>query len=109
MPGGVTSNGLFDSGQRCDDTHTGFLVSLGLYCARVAHAVQRREKVMSNRLCSEIGHSWQPTTADTFRRCNRQECKAVQRFYNGAWVDVARIMKRKEPTQAETPHDVSVA
>ncbi len=54
-----------------------------------------------NRLCRDVGHSWQNTTSDTFRKCNRQDCKAAQRFHNGQWVDIARSVKREqvEPIQ----------
>ncbi len=51
---------------------------------------------MSNRLCRDVGHSWQNTTSDTFRKCNREECKAAQRFVNGQWADVARIVRKQK-------------
>ena len=52
-----------------------------------------------NRLCRDVGHSWQSTTSDTFRRCNRENCKATERLYKGQWVPVAKIVKREnEPT-----------
>ncbi len=51
-----------------------------------------------NSTCRDVGHDWQNTTSDTFRKCQRQDCKATQRLHRGSWVDVARIVKREEPT-----------
>jgi len=54
-----------------------------------------------NRLCNETGHDWQNTTGDNFRKCNRADCKAVQRLHKGKWVDVARLVTRQEPRQSQ--------
>jgi len=48
-----------------------------------------------NTLCRDVGHDWQWTTSDAFRRCTREGCTAVQRLYRGQWVDIARIVRRE--------------
>ena len=56
-----------------------------------------------NTLCRDTGHDWQHTTSETWRKCQRTDCKAAQRLHKGQWVDVARVVKREvvhtEPIQ----------
>ena len=58
-----------------------------------------------NRLCRDVGHDWQNTTGDNFRRCKREDCKTVQRLDRGQWVDVARVViycrQSGKPQQAQ--------
>jgi hypothetical protein len=44
-----------------------------------------------NKLCREIGHCWESTTADNFRKCMRSDCRVVQRkISSDEWVNVVQ-------------------
>lgn len=54
-----------------------------------------------NSLCRDMGHSWQKTTSDHFRICDRNDCKAAERLSNGTWIPVERRTRRKRVTLAQ--------
>lgn len=49
-----------------------------------------------NSFCKKYSHSWILTTSTDFRRCDRSECGAVERFVNGSWVSVAQKVTREK-------------
>jgi hypothetical protein len=51
-------------------------------------STQRPTPQPTNHACRDVGHDWHITTADTFRQCSRQDCKAVERLVYGSWVSV---------------------
>jgi hypothetical protein len=60
---------------------------------------KKREKIRVNRICNDLGHSWILTTADNFRRCDRQDCKCVERKdSNGDWAQVVKNRKQTGDT-----------
>ena len=50
-----------------------------------------------NHACRDVGHDWQLTTNDTFRKCSRQDCQAVERLIYGSWMPVSSSPKQPEP------------
>ena len=50
-----------------------------------------------NSLCRALGHDWSMTTADNYRRCQRDQCGALQRYEQGHWITIER---------QRSPHDV---
>jgi len=53
----------------------------------------------NNSSCIKYSHNWILTTSTDFRRYERYECGAVERFLNGYWVPVAQkvtIEKKEE-------------
>jgi hypothetical protein len=48
------------------------------------------EEVFTNSTCRVLGHDWARTTADNYRRCQRNHCKATERLLNGVWVRALR-------------------
>jgi hypothetical protein len=58
-----------------------------------------------NSFCTKYSHSWILTTASDFRRCDRSECGAVERFVNGEWVSVAQKVTgvKKKQSSSVTP------
>ena len=55
------------------------------------------EEVFRTPACCEQGHAWQPTSSDTYRRCGRERCNAVQRLLNGQWVRLWRAPHWTDP------------
>ncbi len=56
-----------------------------------------------NRSCQSVGHDWAHTTVvKDYRRCVREDCKTVERFVNGEWIDVmVRQHSHKQHTSAQ--------
>ena len=50
-----------------------------------------------NHACRDVGHDWQLTTNDTFRKCSRQDCQAVERLVYGSWIPVTSSPQQPEP------------
>jgi hypothetical protein len=53
-----------------------------------------------NHACRDVGHDWQLTTNDTFRKCSRHDCQAVERLIHGSWVPVISSTVQSETQQA---------
>ena len=49
---------------------------------------QTTAETFTNSLCRDIGHDWKPTPVSDYRLCQRDKCKAAQRFHQGRWMDV---------------------
>ncbi|HEY7415358.1 MAG TPA: hypothetical protein VH593_09210 [Ktedonobacteraceae bacterium] len=52
-----------------------------------------------NSTCRMLGHRWQKTTSDLYRRCDRIGCKAAERLSNDTWIPVEQ---RKRPRKQQT-------
>jgi len=50
-----------------------------------------------NHACRDVGHDWQLTTDETFRKCSRQDCHAVERLIYGSWMPATSSPKEPEP------------
>jgi len=50
-----------------------------------------------NHACRDVGHDWQLTTDDTFRKCSRQDCQAVERLVYGSWMPISSSPAQPEP------------
>ncbi len=57
--------------------------------ARPASLAQQQPPIRHS-LCRALGHDWSLTTADTYRRCQRWQCGALQRYEQGQWVTLER-------------------
>src|SRR5713226_5042643 len=42
----------------------------------------------TNHACRDVGHDWQLTPDQTFRKCTRHDCRAVERLIYGSWMPV---------------------
>ena len=49
-----------------------------------------------NSLCRDAGHDWS-TTVDTYRRCQREQCRTLQRYEHGHWVTIERHRSLHDP------------
>ena len=47
-------------------------------------------EVFTNSTCRDLGHDWMSTTADNYRKCTRNQCKAAQRLVNREWVNAVK-------------------
>jgi hypothetical protein len=56
----------------------------------------------NNSSCVKYGHSWNLTTADNFRRCDRSGCGAVERNVNGVWASVSEKQEKKKKSGKNT-------
>ena len=66
------------------------------------HPASLAQEPWRNRLCRDAGHDWSATTADSYRRCQRDQCGALQRFEQGHWVTLDRPRVAHNPVvQAE--------
>ena len=50
-----------------------------------------------NHACRDVGHDWQLTTDDTFRKFSRHDCQAVERLIYGSWMPVSSSPQQPEP------------
>ena len=53
------------------------------------HRTSSPTEPVRNSLCRALGHEWAKTTADNYRRCQRSQCHAAQRFIGTRWVTVS--------------------
>ena len=53
----------------------------------------------NNTSCVKYSHLWITTTADNFRRCERNGCNVVQRLVDGEWVAVPARQEKKKKTE----------
>ncbi len=68
----------------------------------MAHKQQQRHPAhaepLRNSLCRAVGHDWRSTTSDHYRVCQRNQCKAVQRWQQGQWVTVSDAPPDRDPS-----------
>ena len=57
-----------------------------------------------NSLCRVMGHSWQRTTSDNYRLCDRDKCHAAERLTKRGWV---RVESRKRSRKHLDPEPVA--
>jgi hypothetical protein len=50
-----------------------------------------------NSLCRDTGHDWMTTTANSWRTCRRENCRASERLLNGQWVSNAKLYRFHDP------------
>jgi len=62
----------------------------------------------NNSSCIKYSHSWILTTSTDFRRCERSECGAVERFVNGSWISVAQKVTREKKKKTSSFVSVSL-
>jgi hypothetical protein len=58
---------------------------------------QQTPQPESNSLCRAVGHDWHLSLSGDHRRCQRQQCKAVQRRERGTWTTVSVARPRHGP------------
>ncbi len=51
----------------------------------------------ANNLCRDTGHDWMTTTAENWRVCKRERCRASQRLVDGQWVSNAKLYRFHDP------------
>jgi hypothetical protein len=54
-------------------------------------------ETFTNSSCRDLGHAWAITTADNYRKCSRDKCKAAQRLVRGQWVNALQERPWTDP------------
>ncbi len=55
----------------------------------MARQQQQTPQTETNSLCRTAGHDWHLALGGDHRRCQRQQCKAIQRLQHGTWITVS--------------------
>ncbi len=55
-----------------------------------------------NRFCRDAGHDWSVTMLDGYRRCQREQCGALQHYEQGQWVTFERQRVAPDPVAFQT-------
>jgi hypothetical protein len=53
-----------------------------------------------NTTCRDAGHDWMSTTANNYRVCKRENCRASERLLDGQWVSNAKAYRFHDPVVA---------
>jgi hypothetical protein len=56
----------------------------------------QQAEVWSNSLCRDLGHEWKKAAVSTYRICQRDKCRAAERWQDGQWRNVLSTRTRQQ-------------
>ena len=67
--------------------------------------MRKQHKYQSaNTTCRDTGHDWMSTTANNYRVCKRENCRASERLVDGQWVSNAKAYRFHDPVVEYRKH-----
>jgi hypothetical protein len=62
---------------------------------------RRHDPVAFNSLCRSVGHQWRCGSSPTYRRCEREGCRAAERLVGQDWIEASYRHKKVSPASLD--------